>query len=225
MTAVWRSCDSLTVRFTCPYKNERQAADVHSRIFVGVAAWLLGAATATGGSLLAVSLLGQGITGTGGQVRTLDQVDRALASEAATSSAAASTPAAPSRSATPSGTQSGLGSASPAPSASMTTSSVPPAPTPAGSSPAQSTAPPSGGAGPTAVVLTSQGGEVVASCLAAGAYLNSWSPVSGYEVGNVRRGPAVTARVTFESLTQAVTMVVSCSSGVPTATTTSGHDT
>jgi len=36
---------------------------VHSRILFGAAAWLLGAATATTGSLLAVSLLGQGITG------------------------------------------------------------------------------------------------------------------------------------------------------------------
>jgi serine/threonine-protein kinase len=69
-------------------------------------------------------------------------------------------------------------------------------------------------------VLTSRGGEVVASCLAAGAYLDSWSPASGWEVGDVRRGPAATARVSFESgPTTELTMVVSCSAGVPTATT------
>jgi hypothetical protein len=38
----------------------------------------------------------------------------------------------------------------------------------------------------------------------------------------VIRGPAVTARVTFNSATNSVTMVVSCSAGVPTATTTTG---
>jgi serine/threonine-protein kinase len=74
-------------------------------------------------------------------------------------------------------------------------------------------------------VLTSPGGQVVASCLPAGAYLNSWSPMSGFEVSYVRRGPAATARVGFESNTETVTMVVSCSSGVPTATTSTGHDT
>jgi serine/threonine-protein kinase len=68
-------------------------------------------------------------------------------------------------------------------------------------------------------VLTSRGGEVVASCLAAGAYLDSWSPSSGWEVGDVRRGPAATARVTFESGPSEISMVVSCSAGVPTATT------
>ena len=56
---------------------------MHRRILFGVAAWLLGAATATAGSLLAVSLLGQGITGSSGQLLTQDAVNRALASEAA----------------------------------------------------------------------------------------------------------------------------------------------
>jgi hypothetical protein len=47
--------------------------------------------------------------------------------------------------------------------------------------------------------------------------------MSGYEVGDVRRGPAATARVQFESVTEEITMVVSCASGVPTATTNSGN--
>ena len=54
---------------------------MNRRILFGVAAWLLGAATATAGSLLAVSLLGQGITGASGPLLTQDAVNRALASE------------------------------------------------------------------------------------------------------------------------------------------------
>jgi hypothetical protein len=66
-------------------------------------------------------------------------------------------------------------------------------------------------------VLTSRGGEVVAACQAAGAYLISWSPLQGYEIAGVTRGPAATARVTFDSDANRVTMVVSCSAGVPSA--------
>ena len=56
---------------------------MHRRILFGVAAWLLGAATATAGSLLAVSLLGQGITGGTGPLLSQVAVNRALASESA----------------------------------------------------------------------------------------------------------------------------------------------
>jgi len=75
-------------------------------------------------------------------------------------------------------------------------------------------------------VFTSKGGEVVANCQASGAYLLSWSPLQGYEVGYVVRGPATAARVTFESDNFRVTMVVTCSAGVPSATssTRSGDD-
>ena len=58
----------------------------------------------------------------------------------------------------------------------------------------------------------------MASCQPAGAYLVSWSPQQGYEVSGVTRGPAATARVTFGSHVNLVTMVVSCSAGVPSAT-------
>lgn len=75
-------------------------------------------------------------------------------------------------------------------------------------------------------MFTSKGGEVVADCQASGAYLLSWSPLQGYEVGYVVRGPATAARVTFESDNFRVTMVVTCSAGVPSATssTRSGDD-
>jgi hypothetical protein len=55
---------------------------VHVRILAGVGAWLLGVGTATAGSLLAVSLLGQGIADTSGQQLTAAAVNQALAREA-----------------------------------------------------------------------------------------------------------------------------------------------
>jgi serine/threonine-protein kinase len=175
---------------------------VHRRILFGVAAWLLGAATATAGSLLAISLLGQGITGDPGQLLTQDAVTRALASEAADASPPPVT--APSR-------QLASPSASVTPAATVT-------PTPHTPDPAVPAAP----VASEGTVLTSAGGEVVASCQPAGAYLISWSPVQGYEVDGVLRGPAVTARVTFSPVAvsptaREVTMVVSCSAGVPSA--------
>jgi serine/threonine-protein kinase len=60
---------------------------------------------------------------------------------------------------------------------------------------------------------------VVATCQAAGAYLVSWSPQQGYQVDSVSRGPAAAASVHFESTTREVTMTVTCSAGVPSATT------
>ena len=79
--------------------------------------------------------------------------------------------------------------------------------------------------GTDGTAFTSKGGEVVASCQQAGAYLISWSPLQGYEVDSVTRGPAATAQVTFETYATRVTMVVSCSAGVPSATSYSGPDT
>jgi hypothetical protein len=176
---------------------------VHRRILFGVAAWLLGAATATAGSLLAISLLGQGITGDPGQLLTQDAVTRALASEAADASPPPVT--APSRQLT---SPSGSASATPAATGTSTSHAADPATAPAP------------GAADGGTVLTSVGGEVVASCQPAGAYLISWSPRQGYEVDGVIRGPAVTARVTFSPVTvsptaREVTMAVSCSAGVP----------
>jgi hypothetical protein len=68
-------------------------------------------------------------------------------------------------------------------------------------------------------VLTSQGGTVVASCVGARAYVMSWSPQQGFASSDVVRGPATNARVTFTDGQFRVTMIVSCDTGVPTATT------
>jgi hypothetical protein len=189
------------------------------RVLAGVGAWLVGVGAATAGSLLAVSLLGQGIaTGTSQQLTAAD-VNRALAAEASDSPGAVpATTSAP----------------SPAPSAarsyqarvSRTTRSqtgAAPSARASRSRPAASpSTQPTAAAGRASTVLTSPGGTVVADCRPAGAYLVSWSPVPGYESGTVIRGPAVTARVTFNSAANSVTMMVSCSAGAPTATTTVG---
>jgi hypothetical protein len=55
---------------------------VRGRILLGVAAWLVGASAATGGSLLAVSALGQGMDSAGGQV-TVETLNTALSNGAA----------------------------------------------------------------------------------------------------------------------------------------------
>ena len=213
------------------------------RVLVGVGAWLIGVGAATGGSLLAVSLLGQGIAASTTQQLTATAVTRALASEASEASEAA---------------QPGqLGTSRPAAASSATRSprtrrpTIPPSQAEASPSDSSSSARPSPTYHPhatasttptptptptpsrTSTVLTSQGGTVVAECVPGGAYLLSWSPTQGYEVGPVLRGPAPNARVAFNSIANTVTMVVSCTTaGVPTATTTvttgtsggGGHD-
>jgi len=179
---------------------------MRGRIVFGIVAWLLGAATATAGCLLASSLLGQGISGNSGQLLTQDAVNRALAKEAAEQSE--------SPSAAPSGARPASVPAAP---------SVPPSSATDAPSPVQGTTAASAPASGDGTVLTSAGGEVVASCEAAGAYLISWSPFQGYDVSGVDRGPAATARVSFDSSANRVTMVVSCSAGVPSATSHSGE--
>jgi hypothetical protein len=170
---------------------------VSARFLAGVGAWLLGAGAATGGSLLAVSVLGQGLAPAPSQQLTESAVSRALASEAveATPSPSAPRPVV-STSATPLVPHVKKHSAAP-------------------SVPSSSPAPP-----PTDTVLTSIGGTVMADCRAAGAYLASWSPAQGYEATRVIRGPAATAKVTFTSSRKLVTMAISCSGGTPSTATT-----
>jgi hypothetical protein len=171
---------------------------VHSRILLGIAAWLAGASAATGGSLLAVSALGQGMNPAAGEQVSVATVNRALAKEAAERTAAM-----PHRSRSP--------SRSPA---------TPPSPGAHRHSAAHRPVPPlsPGTAGGT--VLTSEGGTLVASCAGARAYVVSWSPQQGFASSDVVRGPATNAQVSFTNGQLTVTMVVSCTTGVPTATAT-----
>ena len=192
------------------------------RVAAGAGAWLLGVGAATAGSLLAVSLLGQGIATNTSQQLTESTVKRALAAEASeTSAAAVSPPALTPSQARPRKTQSPTTPhPQTTPSARPAASSSAPAPT---AHPTSSTAGTPASASPSASkVLTSQGGTVVAECLGLNAYLLSWTPTQGYEVGRVARGPAATAQATFEGITNSVTMSVSCAAGVPTATITVG---
>jgi hypothetical protein len=182
---------------------------VSARFLVGVGAWLLGAGAATGGSLLAVSLLGQGIVAPApSQQLTVAAVNHALADEAAEAA----------RSASPTPKPSPSGSPSPVPSPRLlkVRRSAPPTAAPATTAPAPQ---------PTSTVLTSSGGSVVAQCQSGGAYLASWSPQQGYAAASVIRGPAATAQVKFSNGQRIVTMKVTCSGGVPTATTTVHHST
>ena len=162
---------------------------VHTRILI-VGAWLLGATTATVGSLWAVSELGQGIIGQSSQQLTSAAVNRALAGEANDPS----------------------GSPEPSPDPSQASASLAPDPSPSRiPSQAQTTS--------SGTLLTSSGGNVVAACVSAGAYLLSWSPQQDYAASSVERGPAAAAKVVFQSGQTAVTMVVTCHGGVPTAAT------
>ena len=193
------------------------------RILAGVGAWLLGAGTATAGSLLAVSLLGQGIAASPSQQLTGAAVNRALARESrgpgqdvpsATPSPGRTSPTArPAATRTTAGRPVRVAPASSAATASPTATAAPPAAASPGLQAAAGT------------VLTSAGGTVLAECQVAGAYLVSWSPTQGYEASDVTRGPAATARVVFESAAKSVTMTVTCPDGPggrPVASSSSG---
>jgi hypothetical protein len=186
------------------------------RVLAGVGAWLLGVGAATAGSLLAVSLLGQGIAASTSQQLTSAAVNNALAAEASeehaadpatTGSPGPSPSATRSDQAQPYRRQPETGAAPPGENTARSSRSRP-----AASPGAQATA----SATPSSTVLTSAGGTVVADCRPAGAYLVSWSPAPGYEIGLVARGPASIAHVAFSTAASSVTMMVSCSTGVPT---------
>ncbi len=184
------------------------------RILAGVGAWLLGAGAATAGSLLAVSLLGQGIADTPTQQLTTDAVKSALAVEAhETSPADVPTISGPPGPTSPGPTSTVTRAAASRPPV-IQSAPATPSPTPTVS---RKVAPPSPQAA-SGSVLTSPGGTVLAECQPTGAYLVSWSPTQGYEATGVVRGPAAAARVIFESNANSVTMVVTCAGGTPTAT-------
>jgi hypothetical protein len=187
------------------------------RILAGVGAWLLGAGTATAGSLLAVSLLGQGIAASPGQQLTAAAVSRALARESRD----------PGQGGTPVPPPPARTSPTARPVVTRTTASphvrVSPEPSTATAAP-----PAAGVPGPQAAagtVLTSPGGTVLAECRSAGTYLVSWSPTQSYEASDVTRGPVAVARVVFESPAKSVAMTVTCPGGPggrPVASSSSG---
>jgi hypothetical protein len=84
-----------------------------------------------------------------------------------------------------------------------------------GSTPSHS--PPSSGS--ITLVLTSSGGSVVARCsspsTSATVYLVSWSPAQGYQVDDVRRGPAQVASIHLEGGQDEISVTYSCSATGP----------
>lgn len=183
-------------------------ATMRTRVMAGVGAWITGAVAATGLSLLAVSLLGPDAATAQGEALSPAEVNQALAAMTATPSG---TPAPTSADA-----------ASPAPASTTASSDRPsgsklpdgPAPTTAGTSSPDSS---DGPATPTAERrLTDPGGQVIARCQQGSAYLVSWSPAQGFQVGATQRGPAHTASVVFLGGDRPLALRVTCVNGVPT---------
>jgi hypothetical protein len=155
-----------------------------------VAGWLLAALAATGTGLAAVQVIGAGLTGPAGEVRSPDEVARALA---ATSGPSGPTPGSSPGTPTSPGATTGLpGTGSP---------------DPAGGS----------GHGPRQL-LSTPGGTVVAECDGREVWLASWTPAQGYRVGEVERGPDDDAEVTFHGSGERIEVEVECVAGRPVPT-------
>jgi hypothetical protein len=159
------------------------------RVFASLLAWTVGAVTAVGVGLLALSLIGDGLSVNTGQPLTPD----AIAREA--SSAPEPRPGPP-----------------PAPVVTPTKGTPSKQP-----SSRESTGPPAPTARPTSRIFTTSGGTAIARCTGNLAYLVSWSPREGYRYDNVERGPDDRVRVRFRSDDHKVDLRVTCVRGVPQA--------
>jgi hypothetical protein len=178
---------------------------VKSRFLVGVGAWLLGAAAATSGSMIAVNQLAHGLLGP--QAQQLSEANLSVNPDAASDR---HDPSAPGRGAADAARKGSAASrrrsaVKVAKSAAPVAKSAAPTPTP---SPRQSLA---------GTLLQSPDGSVMAVCQTAGAYLQYWSPDQGFEADDVNRGPAAVASVSFEGPAGEVILRVSCVSGKPVA--------
>lgn len=174
---------------------------VRVRVTAGVGAWIVGAATATGLCLFAVSHLSTDPQNPQGATLSQSQVRQALAS--VTGATSSSNP--PAVSSDQSSTATG-----PAPSV---------LPSPAQSRPSAATVP-----APTSSVTTPQtverrlsgdGGTVVAQCQGSTAYLVTWSPAQGYQAEVTQRGPAHLATVVFTGYGNRLEFHIGCPAGTP----------
>lgn len=181
---------------------------VRVRVTAGVGAWIVGAATATGLSLFAVSYLSTDPQSPQGATLSQDQVKQALASmtETAGSSTPPVTPGSPGSSDFP-------GSATTGPAPSAPTATTQPKP----SAPAASAAPTHSAPVPQPVErrLSEDAGTVVAQCQGSMAYLVTWSPAQGYQAEVSQRGPAHLATVVFTRYGTHVEFRVGCPGGIP----------
>ena len=166
---------------------------VRSRLVVGISAWLLGAAAATGGSMIAVNQLAHGLLGSQTQQLTEANLSVNAANPAARPVPSATVGEATDGSDEDSGSQSTTNAAGSA----------------AGT--------PSPGQSLTGKWLQTPGGSVAAVCEAAGTYLQAWSPNPGFEADDWNRGPAAVARVIFQGADSTIAVSLTCVGGSPVA--------
>jgi hypothetical protein len=161
---------------------------------VGLGAWLLGTATATTGSMIAVNVLAQHLLDPQTLSLGATAINADYDSHANGSDPSATASAAPSVQAT-----------KPVAKSKQSTGS-------------SSNAAASGSAADAkGTLLVSGDGSVMATCEADGAYLLYWSPDQGFQADNVNRGPASVASVLFRGQANSVVMRVTCSGGTPVA--------
>lgn len=166
---------------------------ISRRAVASLVAWLVGTAVATGVGLLTIRLLGDGLTTNTVQPLSTEAVRDALAETASPSGRGTPSSSARAPGTTASGTN----------TPGTTTPDRPPA----------TTAPRS-----TQDVLSSAGGTVVARCTGSTVSLISSSPAQGFEVHDVKAGPASVAEVEFRSDSLRVEMTITCAGGTPKAT-------
>jgi hypothetical protein len=171
---------------------------VRSRILLGIGAWVLGAASATAGSLFAVDQLGQSLVAQHTKQISVAMVNAELALENADRRTPGATPA-----------------SSPSAAASPSASKSHARPRPAAVQPSRQAHRLDG---QSSKLLTSRGGTAAASCASGLARLLYWSPAQGFEADDVSKGPARVASVSFTDSNGGVVMRVACTSaGVPVA--------
>jgi hypothetical protein len=170
---------------------------VSSRFLVGLGAWLLGAVTATTGSMIAVNELAHGLLGPQTQ-----QLGGATVSADLDTGAGSLSPS-------PAAGSGGTASASRAAAKASHSASGSPSAAASGAA-AQS---------PAGSLLVSGDGSVMATCQSGGAYLLYWSPDQGFQAEDVYRGPASITSVTFRgpSPSSSIVMRVTCPAGTPVA--------
>jgi hypothetical protein len=178
---------------------------VRVRVGVGVGAWIVGAATATGLSLFAVSYLSEDPQSPQGSTLSQAQVSQALASM--TADAGSSTPPA-----VPSAPASSTSAKPTPPGAASVPSTKPSSPeTSAPAAPARSTP----AAQPVDRRLSADAGTVVAQCQDSTVYLVTWTPAQGYGADVTQRGPARLATIVFAGYGRRAELHIGCQAGAP----------
>ena len=167
-----------------------------SKFLIGAGAWLLGAASATAGSLYAIGQLGHGLVEQHAKQVSVRMVNAELRHDSVTAPSASPV-------------------SKPKPAASPKAPHSPPARRSGGKHHVTRAVTYS------SALLSSDGGQAYASCSPDGVRLLSVSPVPGFEYRDVVWGPATQASVSFISSSIGMVMKVTCTSqGAPFAQVT-----